>query len=345
MIKTYEYCVVGCAFDIAPTLAHVAFVSCSETDVLLIPECIPYQGEWGKNETAILLDESYHMLPKGIHIIYLSLVEHKFYIINEALPIEKVNEIWCNGCFDKIVVGMAPYGGIAVWFSSSSKSILFRWLHGTEISIKMKSFMPNNPKVRLEQISQQYINGNSIAKAYYEKYGIPSQKLFEGYMEQFIYKYLPLLEKWNNDKGLWMKYNQEEESNHIFKCIEETLFDGTYNKLNDGSLFKYHQAGKPKNLAIKWHIGKSEYSAYFWFEEEPIREVFDKFYGAHPDTKTDFIIRIDAENKKYELALYRYGLKEPQVIPENVYQLLVFKNKFEDYRSDNYNQERGAWIW
>lgn len=130
-----------------------------------------------------------------------------------------------------------------------------------------------------------------------------------------------------------------------FDYIEEKLFDGTHDKLNNGNLLKYHQAGKPKKLAIKWHIGKSEYSAYFWFEEEPIREVFDKFYGAHPDTKTDFIIRIDAENKKYELALYRYGMKEPQVIPENVYQLLVFKNKFEDYRSDNYNQERGAWIW
>lgn len=130
-----------------------------------------------------------------------------------------------------------------------------------------------------------------------------------------------------------------------FDYIEETLFDGTHDKLHDGGLLKYHQAGKPKKLAIKWHIGKSEYSAYFWFDDEGIREVFDRFYGAHPDTKTDFIIRIDAERRKYELALYRYGLKEPQVIPEDVYQLLVFKNKFEDYRSDNYNQERGAWIW
>lgn len=130
-----------------------------------------------------------------------------------------------------------------------------------------------------------------------------------------------------------------------FDYIEETLFDGTHDKLHDGGLLKYHQAGKPKKLAIKWHIGKSEYSAYFWFEDEGIREVFDRFYGAHPDTKTDFIIRIDAERRKYELALYRYGLKAPQVIPEDVYQLLVFKNKFEDYRSDNYNQERGAWIW
>lgn len=73
--------------------------------------------------------------------------------------------------------------------------------------------------------------------------------------------------------------------------------------------------------------------------------IFHHFYGAHPETKTDFIIRIDAENKKYELALYRQGLKEPVVIPESAYQLIVFKNKFEDYRSENYDQPRGAWIW
>ena len=160
---------------------------------------------------------------------------------------------------------------------------------------------------------------------------------------QFKYRYIihlinqheNTLENGENTNGLIGK----------FYYIEESLYDGTHDKLHDGGLLKYHQAGKPKKLAIKWHIGKSEYSAYFWFEDERIREVFDKFYGAHPDTKTDFIIRIDAENKKYELALYRYGLKEPQIISEDVYQLLVFKNKFEDYRSDNYNQERGAWIW
>ena len=163
---------------------------------------------------------------------------------------------------------------------------------------------------------------------------------FQNRIKQFVYRYNVIYEK--NNKHL---KTHKDEIQPQLEYIEESLFDDTHDKLHDGGLLKYHQAGKPKKLAIKWNIGKSEYSAFFWFEEEPIREVFDKFYGAHPDTKTDFIIRIDAENKKYELALYRYGLKEPLIIAENVYQLLVFKNKFENYRSDNYNQERGAWIW
>lgn len=88
-----------------------------------------------------------------------------------------------------------------------------------------------------------------------------------------------------------------------------------------------------------------ESSVYLWLDSTIIVHIFERFYGAHPDTKADFIIRIDPENKKYELALYRQGLKEPVVIPESAYQLIVFKNKFEDYRSENYNQPRGAWIW
>lgn len=148
---------------------------------------------------------------------------------------------------------------------------------------------------------------------------------------------------------------KEYETAPVFDYIEEALFDGTHDKLHDGGLMKYHEAGKPKKLKVQFHVGGDikdgkkrsvqEYSAYFWFEDERIREVFDKFYGAHPDTKTDFIIKIDAEKNKYEVAMYRYGLKEPVVLAEDVYQLIVFRNKFECYRSENYNQQRGAWIW
>lgn len=187
-------------------------------------------------------------------------------------------------------------------------------------------------------VSWDYIVSKSIIYKCYQCGR--NNHIIDRLMKQFSYRYNIIYE--NNNKST---NTHKDKTSPEFKFIEEFLYDGTFDKLNDGGLLKYHQAGKPKKLAIKWLIGKSEYSAYFWFEEEHIREVFDKFYGAHPDTKTDFIIRIDAENRKYELALYRYGLKEPQIIPENVYQLLVFKNKFEDYRSGNYNQERGAWIW
>lgn len=163
------------------------------------------------------------------------------------------------------------------------------------------------------------------------------------YLIQYNYRYLPVFDKFVKISGKW---ENNDDSNLIeLDYIEDVLYDGRYDKTQNGESFNYHEAGRPRKLAVKWHIKKSEYMAYFWFEDEEICKAFDRFYGAHPETKTDFIIRIDAEQNKYELALYRYGLKEPQVINESAYQLIVFKNKFEHFRSENYNQPRGAWIW
>ena len=168
-------------------------------------------------------------------------------------------------------------------------------------------------------------------------------ELLDNNIKQYVYRYQIIYNRPNCSE---IKNNLQEDNNYSHTTFfKEFLFDGTYDKLHDGGLLKYHNAGKPKKLAIKWHIKKAEYAAYFWFEDEQICSIFERFYGAHPETKTDFIIRIDAENRKYELALFRQGLQEPQIIPEDAYQLIVFKNKFEDYRSENYDQERGAWIW
>ncbi len=228
----------------------------------------------------------------------------------------------------------------------------------------MKDFLPLNPTVTLDENCDFYINNDPRVKENLEKNGLPPQHLFDKYMQQFTYRYLVLFEYWDKDKKQWCSdcnsSRTEHESSQTdnesqqakqkgpvpeLDYIEEALFDGTHDKLHDGGLMNYHEAGKPKKLAVKWHIKKSEYTAYFWFEDEEIRNVFDRFYGAHPETKTDFMIRIDSEKKKFELALYRYGLKEPQVISESAYQLIVFKNKFEYFRSENYDQPRGAWIW
>ena len=262
---------------------------------------------------------------------YIALTENKAYTINHGFSISR-NENIC--------ICLCPQGNIIIQTGNRYKTVNTLRIKAEESTFKMIE----SPYITIEEYCKSYLDNDTYIQNRINKYHSPSIDLFDNYMKQFSYRYLVFFEKWKKDEEKWEKY-AENDNVPVFDFIEESLYDGTHDKLHDGGLMKYHQAGKPKKLRVEWHIGKSEYSAYFWFEDERIREVFDRFYGAHPDTKTDFIIRIDAEKRKYELALYRYGLKEPQVIPEDVYQLLVFKNKFEDYRSDNYNQERGAWIW
>jgi len=291
-------------------------LECDEGDIQL-PEDESCNEEWGFSENILLLEKEYSF-PFFIKFAYFSYSERKVYFLNEQFSFVNDDRNLKDGQF---IVGVSPMGKICIW------------IRGKKISVIAANYTAKEVDMSKIPVDISYIlnckNINSI------KNDVATSNI-----RQFTYKYCYLFAMLCN--GYW---EYKENASEKFDSIWQILYDGTFNKLNDGGLLKYHQAGKPKKLAIKWHIGKSEYSAYFWFEEEPIREVFDKFYGAHPDTKTDFIIRIDAENRKYELALYRYGLKEPQVISKDVYQLLVFKNKFEDYRSDNYNQERGAWIW
>ena len=308
--------------------------------------------EWGHPNNMYLLSDQTKGFPMTIDMIWLAITEKKLYSIEQPLSVSKIKEALNTNfsnenepLYQYLVVGIAPYGKISLWAYGDRKCIILDWLRGDVFEdIDINLAFPNHDNKSLIDICQSYINEDNIVKKHLALNGLPSKDLFDNYMKQFTYRYLLLFEHWDDNKEDWQKYD-DEEILLDFDYIEEALFDGTHDKLHDDGLINYHQAGKPKKLAIKWHIKKSEFTAYFWFEEQEIRAIFDRFYGAHSETKTDFMIRIDAEQNKYELALYRYGLKEPQVINESAYQLIVFKNKFEYYRSENYNQPRGAWIW
>lgn len=332
-----------------PTETFFALLFNGTEQPMELPKEMPFSGEWGRSVSVWESDTETFPLPHAIDMVWLSIAEHTFYSVEKPLPLDKLKSLFSqeNGCvFDNIIVGMAPYGGLALWVSSGKKSILLAWLEGESTSVDISEFLPENPNITLQDYCDFYINNDPIVTQNLATNGLPLRDLFDNYMKQFTYRYLPMFEHWNEDEEKWQQYSEEEqETKPVFDYIEEALYDGTHDKLHDSGLLNYHQTGKPKKLAVKWHIKKSEYTAYFWLEDEAIRAIFDKFYGIHPDTKTDFIIHIDPMKNKYQLALYRYGLREPQIIPEEAYQLIVFKNKFEHFRSENYEQPRGAWIW
>lgn len=324
---------------------HEGTVYSNDVPLAELHKIVACRSEWGGEVNRFYMDNDCYEKPDHIKLIYLSYSECKFYSIMAQLSPTTIKNF--SNTYDTdatLLIGLAPLGKVAVWIRNCTKSVIVNWLQGEETNVSMHMFFPLNPNITLSEYCNSYNKQNFSIGQIDDRPNRPQLYQFDNYMKQFTYRYLQVFEKWDKDKERWLKYEEGEVAPE-FDYIEEALYDGTHDKLHDGGLMKYHQAGKPKKLRVQWYIKKSEYTAYFWFEDERIREVFDKFYGAHPDTKTDFIIRIDAERRKYELALYRYGLKEPQIIPEDVYQLLVFKNKFEDYRSENYNQERGAWIW
>lgn len=131
-----------------------------------------------------------------------------------------------------------------------------------------------------------------------------------------------------------------------YEEIKVKLFDGTYDKTNYGSICQYHLGAIPKVLMIRWKEVRNIYSSVcIWFYKEVSYNVFEHFYGKHPDTKTDLIVNINTVDKQLSISLFRPKLKSPIPIKDSGYEFIVFKNGLEQFRSDNYNQPCGAWIW
>ena len=245
-------------------------------------------------------------IPVSFSTLWYSILEKKYYYAEYKIPSLESDTMAC---------GLESDGSLLLWSVSDSYSNLVFVFKGVNVS---------------DSINENAITWFDSARlnSFFAKPKIKDMPI-DNKIKRYCYR-------------LFCSLKNNGIDNFIASVFRS---DGTHDKLHDGGLMKYHEAGKPKKLALKWHIKKSDYSAYFWFEDEEICAIFNKFYGQHPDTKTDFIIHIDPIKKKYELSLYRYGLKEPVIIPESAYQLIVFKSGFENYRSKNYNQPTGAWIW
>lgn len=348
----FEYTVSGTAFDFAPVITYAAIITCYDKEAIQIPECLPHKGGWGIGNHIELLDQSEHSLPQGIHILYLSILEKVHYIINEEIPYDEIKTLWTfsssnddskqqstTQLYDKIIVGMAPYGHVAMWIDGLKRSKIVFWKKGERFDITQF-----DQEISYEDTCDFYINIDPKVKENLEKNGLPPQDLFDRYMQQFNYRYVVEFGHWDEELEEWKPY-EEDETRPEFDYIDETLYDGTHDKLHDGGLMEYHQAGKPQKIALQWHIKKSEYQAFLWMDDMKIRAAFEAFYHEYPDTSMDFIFRIDPQKNKYQILFNSQEADLPVLLNEETYQMIVFKSRFEHYRSKNYDQPRGAWIW
>ncbi|MBR6981775.1 MAG: DUF2931 family protein [Prevotella sp.] len=343
--------VSGNAHLLYPCDFHFALLGDADDNTMALPPVSPMAGEWGEVLSTQMAEEDDAFMPEYIDLVYLSLAEGKFYSLEKQLPTEKMLQ-WWNGKdlndkhidYQNIVVGFAPYGRVALWLRGERKSVLVVWEKAVEIKLDMSDFRPDNPGLTLDQYCDYYFREGTPAGVHLQQFGLPPRDLFDKYMQQFNYRYVPRFMHWDDGQEDWMPY-EEGELEPEFDYIEEALFDGTHDKLHDGGLMKYHSAGKPKKLAVKWHVKKAQYTAYFWMDEDIIADIFERFYGVHTDTQADLELHIDYERSIFEFSLFREGMRHPMYISADTYQLIVFKDGFERFRSENYNQPSGAWVW
>ena len=379
-MKKHPYFVSGSAPRLYPTEIIFAGLMWSNddgsSDGISVPPNYFYPFAWGWGELSSPTSRDYDNddqvfpVPTFIEMTWLSLVENKLYTIKENLPKEEIEQLLQETnegkpLYDCFVVGMAPYGQVALWLHGDKRAKLIAWMEAEETEEEIECYCLGVNVTRDEYVYRKTVEDvwpeggvivtrdeyvymrlkNSVVEALINHItnGLPPRDLYDRYMQQFTYRYVVQFGRWDEEKKEWRDYSKVDKPGLDY--IEEVLFDGTHDKLHDGGLLNYHEAGKPERLALQFHIKKSEYAAYFWMDDMRTRAAFEDFYREHPGAGMDFVFRIDPGKNIYQIAFISDVAEETGILKEETYQFLVFKNRFECCRSKNYNFPRGKWEW
>ena len=194
-----------------------------------IPHRYPFKGEWGRILSTHILEDEDDTVPQILDVVYLSVVEKKFYSVEERLRDSYLRECISEYPVTHIVIGMAPYGLVVVWVCGPLKSKYIDSYIGEEINVGMDQFAPSIEGVSLNDYCEECIEKFDDVKQNILHGGLPPKSLFVKYMQQFVYRYFPMLEKWDGDK--WEPYKEEDPLRPQLDWCEESLYDGTYDKL------------------------------------------------------------------------------------------------------------------
>ena len=292
---------------------------------------------WGRVKSHDFFSEVEFPLPKRLKLRYISKMESRCYDIDTLIDDKLAEELWKKQCeafpedpFCDVVVGTAPFGVISIWLQGKTRSVL------------LQRFLAEEAKLNE---MEQAVYGWMCEPSGYESI---TRKELDEKIRQYNIRYVALEECWDEDTFSWVEFDREDlyYDNLDVVSIEDICSDGTFNfSEGDDEQFNYHKAGIPKRITVRWQEDDSECFAHFWFSNFLVSKIYNEFFEANPDVRTDFIIRLDAKNEMYQLALKREGESEVSIIPNYTYQLIVFCDDTELFRSSNYRLEPGQWSW
>lgn len=304
----------------------------------------------GEEPHTLVFDGKYN-LPEKIELAWLSVIDKNCYAIEADIDKQKAEQLWkdneesekdASEKFKHIICGILPNKLVGIYLYSKTKSILFQ-------KLKARDFNISNELVSstfIESECGRVLTKNEDARKS-STIGLPPTDIFDHWMEQFTYRFIPLEEYFNGES--WQEYDEDDlfYDDIMVNELHVQRFDGTHHQLpDDFSLIKYHEAGMPKRMALHWDEGRCHLSAYWWFDDQVLYPVLHRFFSLDPTGRADLLLRLDSRQGRFEIAL-KGGeiLQNPIGIPHEAYQLIVFKDGHELYKSPNFVQEDGAWFW
>lgn len=291
------------------------------------------KGDWGDIYPMSIITKETFTLPKIVKLRWITLVDVKCYEITAELDTERLEKMWAEqekqfpeSPFKYIVVGIAPYGGIAIWLRSNVNSVFFQQLKADEVPFDdFESPVYSEMKGSDEVMNSMF----------------PKNEL-ESIMKQYNYRYKALEEYFDGKQ--WKLYaNDDERYEDIdIECVEDKRVDGTFDFTDSDTLFKYHTTGMPKRITVRWTEDGAKYFAHFWLDSYYVAWFFESFHKMFPEMPVDLLIRIDTRANLYDVVMTAEDLVPRSFVGT---QYIVFRDNVEINRSKHFNKEDGEWDW
>lgn len=292
---------------------------------------------WGFVGNHIIMTQDKWPMPNRLELRYVTTDDGRCYAIDTPLDEFKAAALWDEqkqkfpkDAFCDYVVGTGPYGFIAIWLQGRARSRLLHSFRAEEAEYDEAE------KRRFGWLKNGYVHQNVTPEE------------MELNMRQFCYRYVTLEEHWDNRQWKWVEYEDDDPyyDDLLIDSLEDHRCDGSFNYvMGDMSQLDYHEAGMPDRITVRWHAGREEYLAHFWLEMEEFSKIFIKYCNMHPDSRVDIMLRMDTKEQVYVMALKAEGEEKHTPLPWYLFQLVVFKDGIEHYKSPNYRLEKGQWSW
>ena len=291
------------------------------------------RGDWGDIFPMVIITKETFPLPVKLKLRWITLADMKCYNLETVIDSARMEEMWMeqekkhpDQPFKYVVVGIAPYGEVALWLRSNINSVFFHRFTADESEFD-----------EWERPVYASMSGNDeVMKSIFQK------EQYESIMQQYNYRYVPLEEYFDGKQ--WRLYASDDANYEDIdiECVEDKRVDGTFDFTDSDSLMKYHITGMPKRINVRWSENNVNYFAHFWLSPHYVTWFFESFHKLFPDTPVDLLIRIDTRANRYEVAMTAKDLMPRAFIGT---QYIVFKDFEEIARSEYFDKEDGEWRW
>jgi len=155
--------------ECAPVTAPIEIVSGQFITRDGVPIRIPagsvVNNGWGAIGSTFISDPIEKALPEKLQLRWFSYAENKFYGGDFTIDPAHLDSLFNAGyqsplsgekkAFDRIVVGMSPGGGVALWLKGEQITKEFQFFHAAEIQQDWNAFSNESPRSRGEYVQAQ----------------------------------------------------------------------------------------------------------------------------------------------------------------------------------------------